>query len=274
MKTTKLVIAIPLVFHLLCFAQSGSAPNPLSRFAGVWTANPAKSSQPGLGSGLTFQSGPGGALQEQRGSSLAPLIEEIRFDGKPHEIDSGKATMAWKQTAPGEFEEQLFDHGQTLISTRRIRISNAGKTLTEESERHRPDGTTNVITVVYGRGSGEGVGLAGTWNVQSRSGVDPPQFTVSTVGDNQFTLLRRSGATFTAALDNKPVPVTGPGVILGTTMAVKRIDDRTIATTAGRNGIVTGNGTMTLSPDGKVLTFASQGVGPNATASVEVYEKQ
>jgi hypothetical protein len=68
----------------------------------------------------------------------------------------------------------------------------------------------------------------------------------------------------------------GQAVISGTMIAYKRIDDHTLASTSSRNGVVTGNSTVALSADGKVMTVTTTRVGPNAgkEPSVSVYDKQ
>jgi len=84
------------------------------------------------------------------------------------------------------------------------------------------------------------------------------------------------GVGWTAALDDKPVAVTGGATISGTMIAIKKVDDHTIASTGSRNGTVTSNGTWKLSSDGKVLTVTTTQVGSGAgkEPSVSVYEKQ
>ena len=133
-----------------------------------------------------------------------------------------------------------------------------------------------IVTAVYIRSSGTGSGLAGTWSEQSRHSNFPSQITLSSAGINSLSYLNSQGVTYTAALDNKPVPVTGPGVVKGGTIAFRQIDDYTIASTLSRNGVVTGYGTIAVSPDGKVMTTAIANTGPSANGepSVRVWEKQ
>jgi hypothetical protein len=277
MTTTRLARTFPLVFisTLLCFGQSSSAPaSVIARFAGTWKENEAKAK---IGSvpGLRFRASADGGLEEVRGSDVAPLVQPVHFDGKQYAVDAGKNTLAWKQNGQSQFERQIFESGQ-LVSTRRITISNDGKTLTEVTEQKLQDGTTFLGTTVYSRSSGEGTGLAGIWKPQSRHSNNPQQMTVSAAGANSLRWSSRAGVTYTAALDDKPVSITGPAVISGTMIAYKRIDDHTLVSTSSRNGVVTANSTLTLSPDGKVLTVTSTQVGPNAgkEPSVTVYGKQ
>jgi hypothetical protein len=266
------MIPLVLISTLLCSAQSNSAPVPVtSRFIGNWKENEA-ARKLGSSSLLTFRVTADGGLEELRGGP-APMAQPIHFDGKPYDAGSGN-TIVWKQSGRNQFERQFFAGGQ-LASTRRIQISNGGKTITETTERKQPDGKTSLITAVFTSNSGTASGLAGTWSLQSIRSDKPEQVTLSAAGPNSLKYINSQGVTYTAALDNKPVPVTGPGVMAGSMIALIRLlDDYTIASTLSRNGVVTGNGTITVSPDGKVMTTTVTNVGPNANPSVRVWDKQ
>ena len=161
-------------------AESKSAPTPLlSRLAGNWTENEGKRKL-GSSSELKFERSPDGALSEIRGGSTQP----VRMDGKPYQVGL-QNTVVWKQTGRDQFERQFFVGGQ-LESTRHIGISNGGKTLTEETERRQADGKPSlIVTAVYGRSSGTGAGLAGTWSEQSRYSNIPAQITLKVAGSKQ-----------------------------------------------------------------------------------------
>lgn len=277
MKTTVFTRTIPLVFisAVVCFGQTSSTPaSALSKFAGTWTENEAKAK---LGSTvpLRFRKTADGGLEELRGPDAAPLVEPVHFDGKPYDIDGGIASIVWKQPGPNQFERTSFTKGQ-LVATRHITISNGGKTLTQVTEQKRTDGTSGSSTTVYARSSGTGSELDGVWQLKSVHQTPPPQVTISVVGTNSLKWMNRIGVAWTAAIDNKPVAVTGGTIISGSMISIKQIDDRTIATTASRNGTVTFNATWKLSSDGKVLTVTTTQAGPNAgkEPSVSVYEKQ
>lgn len=243
-----------------------------SRFIGIWKENESKRR---LGSTpvLTFRLTPDGGLEELFGGP-APRTQLIHFDGKPYDAGSGNH-IVWKQSGRNQFERQFFS-GDQLALTRRMQISNGGNTLTEETERHLPD-RTSVTTAVYSRTSDAGAGLAGSWTLKSLRSDKPEQIVLSGVGMNTLRYTNSTGVTYTATLDNRPVPVTGPGVMQGSMIALLRqLDDYTIVSTLSRNGVVTGNGLITISPDGKVMTttITSAGRGANNSPSVRVWEKQ
>jgi hypothetical protein len=276
MKNVKLAgtILLASVSAAVCFGQANPAPaSVVGKVAGTSTLNEAKSKV--QGPPLIFRTSADGGLEEVRGSDVAPIVEPVHLDGKPYDIDGGATTLAWKQPGPNQFERTSSTKGQ-VVNTRHITISDGGKTLTQVTEGKLTDGTTSLVTIVYGRNSGDGSGLAGVWNAQSRHTNSPRQFTLSATGPNSLKLISRAGLTYTVTLDNKPVPVTGPGVISGVMTAMKQADGRTIASTDSRNGTVTANSTWKLSSDGKVLTVTDRQVGPNASKepSVEIYDKQ
>lgn len=276
MKATRLVklILVASVPALLCIAQSSSVPvSATSRFIGTWKENEAKRKLP-FAPQLRFEAGAAGGLEEIRGAT-APVREPVHFDGKPYDIGSGNM-IVWKQAGRNQFGRQLFSGGQ-VTRTRTIRISGDGKTLTEKIDRKDSDGQAVSVTSVYSRSSGTGAGLAGTWGLQSRHSNNPAVVTLRAAGPNSLAYVNSQGVSYTATLDNKPVPVTGPGVAVGSMIAlIRQLDDYTITSTLSRDGVVTAHGTITVSPDGKVMTTSVTNVGPNAATepSAKVWERQ
>jgi len=267
------MVLLALASAASCIAQAVSTPAGVSsRFIGIWKENESKRR---LGSApvLQFQMNAEGVLEELRGGP-APGTQAVHLDGKPYDAGAGNI-VTWKQTGSGRFERQFVLRGE-ISSIRRIAISNGGNTLTEETERHLPD-RTSLTTAVYSRTSDTGAGLVGSWTLKSLKSDKPEQIVLSGVGMNTLQYINSTGVTYTATLDNRPVPVTGPGVTLGSTIALLRqLDDYTIVSTLSRNGVVTGNGLITISPDAKVMTttITSVGRGANNSPSIRVWEKQ
>ncbi len=268
------VVLLALAAAAPCVAQAVTTPAGVSsRFIGTWKENESRRN---LGSTpvLQFQTNADGALEELRGGP-APFTQVVHLNGLPYEVNPSD-TVTWKQTGSGRFERQSVLRGQ-LSSIRRITISNGGNTLTEETERHLPDRTA-LITAVYARTSGTGAGLAGSWTLKSLKSDKPEQIVLSGLAMNTLQYTNSTtGVTYTATLDNRPVPVTGPGVAAGSTIALLRqLDDYTIVSTLSRNGVVTSNGLITISPDGKVMTTTTTNVGGRggSSTSIRVWEKQ
>jgi hypothetical protein len=267
------VILLALAATAPCIAQAVTTPAGVSsRFIGIWKENESKRN---LGSTpvLQFQTNADGVLEELRGGP-SPFAQPVHLNGVPYEI-SPSDTVTWKQPGPGRFERQSVLRGE-LSSIRRITISNGGNTLTEETERHLP-GRTSLITSVYARTSGTGAGLPGSWTLKSLKSDKPEQIVLSGLAMNTLQYTNSTGVTYTATLDNRPVPVTGPGVAPGSTIALLRqLDDYTIVSTLSRNGVATSNGLITISSDGKVMTTTTTNVGRGGSnsPSIRVWEKQ
>jgi len=81
---------------------------------------------------------------------------------------------------------------------------------------------------------------------------------------------------YIAALDSKPVAVTGPAVISGTMVALKAVDAQTLEVAQSREGVSTGKQTIVISADGKTMTSTAVNLAPNASRepSVTVFDKQ
>jgi hypothetical protein len=266
---------------LMAIAAVGAAQSkePIAkRFAGTWVENEAKrKGAPGFGN-LRFRGTTGGGLEELRGPEVRPVVQPINFDGKTYHLAGSKNSIAWKQISPKKFERALFSQSGQLLYTRRIQISQDGRTLTEETERKLADGSTVTTTTSHERTSGDGDGLSGVWKVKSSRSSKPARIVYEAVGSNALRVIdeRFGDSNYTITLDNKPAPLTGAAVIPNMMVAAKQIDDRTIETTQSREGAVSGTQRMTLSADGKTMTITTTMIATAGTRepTVRVFEKQ
>lgn len=126
--------------------------------------------------------------------------------------------------------------------------------------------------------------LVGTWKLNVakskapfKSGTsvieavgDGIKFTVDLVGADDT----KSHWGFTANYDGKDVPVTGDS-IYGDTVAVTRVNERTIQIAGKYKGKPTTTHTITVSADGKTRTSTAKGTDKNGKPvdSVSFYEK-
>ena len=127
--------------------------------------------------------------------------------------------------------------------------------------------------------------LVGTWKLNVakskapfKSGTsvieavgDGIKFTVDLVGADDT----KSHWGFTAKYDGQDVPVTGDSMY-GDTVAVTRIDERTIRIASKYKGKPTTIHTITVSADGKTRTSTAKGTDKNGKAvdAVSFYERQ
>jgi hypothetical protein len=269
--------ALPtLMFTSLFLCPAESKPDTtqlIARLSGSWKEDATKRK---LGSmqKLRFRTTASGGVEELRGPETRPLVQPVSFDGKPHEIDSG-ISIAWKQIDAENYERLLWENGQ-LLSTRRIKISTDGKTLSEESERKRPDGTTVTGKMTFRRLSPEPKGLVGIWKAESIKNDSPVVLKYEPSGKDSVKVTGNLGQTYTLTFDGKPAAVLGPGMIPNMTIAAKPINDHTLETTSSREGVAVGKAMIVLSDGGKVMTVTSTQLGANNSGepSVAVYEKQ
>ena len=266
---------------LMAIASLGAAQSKkpiVERFAGTWIENQAKrKGAPGLAD-LRFRSTTAGKLEELRGPEVRPVVQPINFDGKTYRLADSKNSIAWKQINPTKFERALFAEGGQLLYTRRIQISQDGRTLTEEMDRKLADGTTSISTGTFERASGEGNGLPGVWKLKSLRSSTPARITYQAVGNKALRVIdeRFASSDYTMTLDGKPVAVTGAAVISNMMVAAKQTDDHTIETIQSREGTVSGKQTLTLSADGKTLTITTTTVAAvgSREPTIRVFEKK
>ncbi len=257
-------LAVACLLPRLALAQSASG------FVGSWVEDPSKRAIGSLRN-LTFRAAANGGLEELRGSSARPLMQPVRFDGKPYEVDGSRNVIVWKQLDATHFERTISQNGQWL-NTRRLQVSADGTTLTEALET-TDDGKKTVATIVYRRTSGSGPGLAGVWKPQSYKSDLPTTVRVEAAGGGLRVFMNErstSRATLTWTFDGKPQPVEGPAQISGGATAGKLVNDRTIEIAQSREGVPIGRATWSLSQDGKTLTQSSTSLGPDATNAPSV----
>jgi len=127
--------------------------------------------------------------------------------------------------------------------------------------------------------------LVGTWKLnvaKSKAPFKSGTSTIEAVGEGiKFTVdLEGNDGTkhhwaFTGNYDGKDVPATGSSPY-GDTVAVTRVDARTIRIVSKQGGKVTTTHTITVSADGKTRTSTAKGMDKagKPVDSVSYYEKQ
>jgi hypothetical protein len=256
-------------------AQANAASSVVDRFIGTWQEDESKRQIGSLGS-LIFRRNDSGGVEEIRGGEARPLVQQVIFDGKTRATAvTDNNGIAWKQIDPRTFERAMTNKGR-LVNTRRLRISADGKTLTQDTEQEATDGRKVITTTVFQRTTGESSGLVGRWRPQSVKTSSPGTVKYERAGPNALKFTNSFGNTYVVALDDKPVPTSGPATIAGSMIAAKQTDDRTIETTSSREGVITGRSKRVISADGRTMTVTTTIVGANAPTepSVSVFVKQ
>lgn len=264
--------ALTLTLSLVSFGQS-TPPPVAKKIVGVWIEDQTKRKIGSSLGDLRFRQTTDGGIEELRGFELQPLVEKVTFDTKPYVIDES-STIAWKKVDANHFERKLYDKGK-LQDTRRIQISEDGKTLTEVTEDVLTNGKKGLIAVTFQRNSDGPQGLVGVWKPQSMKMTPAAEVRYELTATGGLKSTDDRGVNQTFMLDNVPVGVNGGTVISGTMVAFKVIDDNTLESTSTRAGVVTGRTTLKISNDGKTLTATTTEVDPNGSRepSVSVFDK-
>jgi hypothetical protein len=270
------ICGIALVGVLVSSVASSADTTPteqlIRHMSGTWKQNEAKRKL-GAGLDLRFRTNDAGQMEELRGPLSQPLVHPVRFDGTPYTRD--RLTIVWKQTGPNTYERTLSESGK-VITTRRIRVSSDGRSLTEEFERKLPDGKVGIRTAEFRRDSGEGKGLLGTWKIVSARNSEPVILKYESLGKSGWKVSGLLGQMYDLTLDGKPAPIAGIAVIPDMMISARQIDGNTIETTTTRQGVAANKSRIQLSDGGKVMTVTTTNVGPKGDSepTINVFEKQ
>ena len=273
LRTSAMPLTLAAMSALGLYGQTKPDTGKLvSSLSGNWKED---QSQRKLGSagGLHFRTTASGGLEELRGPEARPMVQSVKLDGKSYDMEGGNS-MIWKQIDANSFERRTALKGK-LLSVRRIRISNDGKTLLEESERHAMDGRVMKATADFSRTSGDAQGLAGKWQLVKVRNSEPLEVKYEAAGPNAMKVTGGLGQSYTLAF-GKTSAITGPNVVPGMTIAAAAVDDHTIETTTTREGVTAAKARIVLSDGGKVMTVTTTPAGADSSRrpSVIVYKKQ
>jgi hypothetical protein len=276
-RAFRLSVRVVTLAFVSCFF--GAAQSPLlQKFVGVWVEDETKLKIGDSMGNLRFRQTAGGGLEELRGYDAKPLVEPVKFGVKPYAIDGSKNTIVWKQVDARHYERKIF-HEDKLQNTRKIEISDDGRTLTEVRESVLANGKTSLTTVTFRRASRGPQGLAGIWKAVAFKRNSSPTVHYELTAAGELKVSDDIGGNereFTVKMNNTPVPVMGPSVISGTMIAFRVADDHTLESTFSTGGVVTAKEMRTLSNDGKVITSTTTLIGPkgNKSPTVRIYNKQ
>ncbi len=253
------VVPFLVVPFVLVTAVAALAQNPL---IGTWKENLAKSH---LAAGtITFASAGGGAIRftEPEGTYT------FKTDGSPVTNPVGR-TVQWTKPDAHTWKEEVKLDSTTV--TDRWALSQGDTVLTVDSTGTRPDGTSFHNTSVFHR-AGSGKGLIGTWRDVKESTDQPRVERFSENSDGSLSWdLPPLKATLRLKPDGNPATPSGPTVPKGLTIAMTKAGPRSFHFVEKLNGKVIYSGTLTVSPDGKVLT--ERGRSPGQPATTDVYDK-
>ena len=233
-------------------------------YAGTWKMDPAKSDFGNTT--VTYEQLPGGEMK----ATADGVSYTFKADGKDAMTPWGM-TMAYKSTGPNSWDVTEKMNGK-VTATSTMKLGADGKTLTMDSKRMKPDGTSSMDSMTFTRVSG-GPGLAGKWQTKKMTSSSPDTLTLTPKGNDGVTIvLGNLGATCDAKFDGKDYPASGSMFPSGWTCAVAKSGARGIDLTWKKDGKDMYKSTLTASADGKMLTEAGGATGTSEKYKV-VYTK-
>jgi hypothetical protein len=256
----RFVVCALLFLAALVATISSHAQSP---FDGTWRVDLAQtrfSAKP-----ISFYIGHGWYHCEQ--SCNPPIV--IAADAKDHPVsghsyDSMSVAVidehtiyivAWKNS------KMILDQTRTVSTDR--------KTLTvktTEYPMHSNQTTTYEATLKLSGVPPVGVhATSGNWIIVSQSAAGNLLLTTYKTSGDQFTMSDPSGQTFTARFDGRDYPFTG--AYGRDTVALKKINDRTIEETDKLHGAVVDVSTLTVSANGKTITVIQNDKLANRTST-------
>jgi hypothetical protein len=246
----------------------------IRNFVGTWKQDPAKTKRGSLGS-LRFGRAADGSLEELRGPEARPIVHPVKFGIPAYKVPGSRYMIAWKQIDSEHFERQMFENGK-VISTRKITLSDDGRSATEVLQRQTADRKHSTVTLTYLKTSGDPQGLVGIWKLESLDLSEPLQLRITAIDSDGLRLIGTFGGTgiTTWMFDGKPNAVSGHGVVTGTMSSVRLLRDNAVEQTEIREGTITGTTVWEVSDDGKTLTATIRETNGTEDPLVLVYEKQ
>jgi uncharacterized Zn-binding protein involved in type VI secretion len=195
---------------------------------------------------------------------------EVKADGEDHKVTGHPYfdTVRIKILDDNTIEETDKKGGKT-VTVSKSTVSVDGKTIAFEFT----DSSNTNAAPVTGKGTATRVAagpagshaISGSWRTSKIENIseNAVKVTFKVEGDS-LTMTSPTGQSYTAKLDGTNAPYKGdPGV---TSVSVKRIDANTVEETDKRDGKPINVTRMTVSADGRTLTFASHDLLAETTA--------
>jgi hypothetical protein len=260
MKKLLLVCALTVFAALPALA----ADNP---WVGTWTLDLNKSQF--TGDTFTYSKAANGMMHFSDGSIVN---FDFAVDGKEYKTVYDRTTT-WTSGGDNAWDTVMKANGKVLGNSHR-QLSSDGKTLTITGTGTRPDGTAFKDVTIYTRVTGT-TGLTGKWRSTKVTISAPDSFVISTPSPGIMHWdIPAYKETVQGKFDGTDLPITGPDVPAGLTLAVKRISPTKLSYIVKGNGKPDSYGVQTLAADGKSFTDISWSAGKPTEKGTGVYVKQ
>ncbi|MGD0956191.1 MAG: hypothetical protein ABR953_05100 [Candidatus Acidiferrales bacterium] len=186
---------------------------------------------------------------------------EVKADGEGHKVTGHPYfdSVRIKILDDNTIEETDKKAGKT-VTVAKTTVSAGGKTATTEftdsSNTNAAPITGKAVVIRVAAGPAGSHAISGSWRVSKVNDISDNAIMVTfKVEGDGLHMSAPTGQSYTAKLDGTEAPYKGdPGV---TTVSVKRIDANTVEETDKRDGKPISVTRMTVSADGKTVTFSS-----------------
>lgn len=257
--------------HLLLFAVLAAAATPVCMAAdnpwnGTWKLNDAKSKRTGSVDTIS-QSSDGKYTVATSGITLS-----FACDGADYPMPGGR-TMSCTRVNKTTFHTVFKAGGDELAQVDRSLADN-GKTMNVVETGKAADGTPFHDTETYHKiAPGNGDTWTGAWQNTKVATSSHGVAIVEATADSITFTYPMNKSSLTAKLDGTPATEQGPHPEEGMTISLTAAGPLTINEVDSLNGTAIEHDTLTVSPDGKILTIDAQRTG-DKVKQVYVYEKQ
>ena len=194
-------------------------------------------------------------------STCVPKIS-VKADGKDQPVSGSNYfnTVAIREVDANTTEEVDKKDGKTMFKDT-LTVSADGKTLTDkyEDDSEAKPVTGEVIRSRISNGPAGAHAISGSWRTEKVTNVSSNglTFTMQSTPDGMKGS-DNNGASWEVKFDGKDYPIHGdPG---NTTISLKKVNDRTMDETDKRNGKIVNTARLTVSGDGKKMTYAGHDV--------------
>ena len=253
------------VFIAILFGSCVQSYGADNFWSGTWRLNEAKSSPQGASYSMT-RSPQGEYTIVNTGYTYS-----FRCDSKDYPM-VGEDSVACVHENATTMDMVSKRNGKVLAS-RRLELSKDGTTTTSHITLIHADGSKEEKTRMYVRFNAS-AGLEGAWKDMDRSEIDPKRM-VTTLTGSTFRVVFPDAKQFTdMKIDGTDTPIQGLRSGSKVTNAAKMESPLKISTIQKINGVTTKEGSLELSPDGKMLIQETWRPGSPSVRSRLVFDRQ
>jgi hypothetical protein len=242
-----------LWFGLLVVLLMPAVAIAQSAFDGTWKGDITKSQMPKKPDVLLVQDG------MYHCKTCVPPVD-VKADGQDHKVTGHPYydTVSIKVADDRTIEETDKKDGK-IVTTFRMMVAPDGKTahfeFTDSSATNADPVTGKGESTRVAKGPAGSHAISGSWRASKMESMSDNGITVTfKVEGDSLTMTTPTGQSYTAKLDGTEAPYKGdPGT---SSVSVTRIGKSMIEETDKRDGKVISITRMTVSPDGKTMTFA------------------